>query len=126
MDKLTFKPNSINYSPNEVKLSPSQSESFSAIDKEKLKKDTVELTQNTVKENFIFRILRDTFGIKDPKKCLNSIFLTAVATIGVATLGNKSVKFMANMGLKVDDFLLKNKTYTTLNIIISLVIGQVN
>ena len=66
---------------NNQQLSPAieqrvqSQENFGAVDREKLKQDTVEIAKNTqerVKENFVFRILKNTFGIEDPKKFLIS------------------------------------------------------
>ena len=89
-------------------------ENFTAIDKEKLKQDTVELTQNTVKENFIFKTLRNTFGVKDPKKFLTSLGLTAITVVGFAVGGNATIKKMTKAGLKVDDILKGNKLYNSI------------
>lgn len=113
MDKLSFG----NLTTNTQNISPQMQqrlesgENFTAIDKEKLKQDTVEITQNAVEENFIFKILRNTFGVKDPKKFLTSIGLTTVTVIGFATAGNMSVKKMSQLGLDVDKFLKNNDLY---------------
>lgn len=87
-------------------------ENFGAIDKEKLKQDTVELTTKAseqVKDNFIFRALKN-IGVEDPKKTLKSIAYTALTVITVATLGNKFSNKFADLGLKVDD-LTKNSKF---------------
>ena len=91
-------------------------ENFGAIDTQKIKEDTVEITQNAVKENFIFKIMRNVFGVKDPKKTLTSIGLTAVTVVAFATLGNKSIKKMSQMGLDVDKFLQNRKDFELTNI----------
>ena len=113
MSKISFG----NLTTNAQSVSPQiqarldSGENFTAIDKEKLKQDTVEITQNAVKENFVFKVLRDTFGIKDPKKFLTSLGLTTITVIGFATAGNMSIKKMSKMGLDVDKFLLNNDLY---------------
>ena len=87
---------------------------FSAIDKDKIKQDTVELAQQgheAVKENWIFSTLRNVFHIKDPKKFLTSLGLTLATVVGLAYIGNKSVNKMTDLGQKVDDFLVDNKFY---------------
>jgi len=89
-------------------------ENFTAIDTEKLKQDTVELTskaQNAVKENFIFRALRN-IGVEDPKKTLKSIAYTAITVVGVAAFGNKFSNKFADLGLKVDDLVKKSNFLT--------------
>jgi len=116
MDKLSFG----NLTTNTQNISPQMQqrlesgENFTAIDKEKLKQDTVEITQNAVKENFVFKILRNTFGVKDPKKFLTSLGLTTVTVIGFATAGNMSVKKMTQLGLNVDEILGKNGLYQSI------------
>ena len=65
MDKLSFG----NLTTNTQNISPQMQqrlesgENFTAIDKEKLKQDTVEITQNAVKENFVFKISSSSFLI---------------------------------------------------------------
>ena len=106
-----------NVNPNMQSISPEMQkriesgENFGAIDTQKIKEDTVEITQHAVKENFIFKIMRNVFGVKDPKKTLTSIGLTAVTVVAFATLGNKSIKKMSQMGLDVDKFLQNNDLY---------------
>ncbi len=87
---------------------------FSAIDKEKIKQDTLEIAQQgheAVKENWIFSTLRNVFHIEDPKKFLTSLGLTLGTVVGLAYLGNKSVNKMADLGLKVDDMLANSSIY---------------
>lgn len=113
MSKISFgnlTTNTQNISP-QVQQRLESGENFTAIDKEKLKQDTVEITQHAVKENFIFKVLRDAFGIKDPKKFLTSLGLTTITVIGFATAGNMSIKKMSQMGLDVDKFLKNNDLY---------------
>ena len=67
---------------------------FSAVDKDKIKQDAVELAQQghqAIKENWIFSTLRNVFHIEDPKKFLTSLGLTLATVIGLAYIGNKSV-----------------------------------
>ncbi len=106
-----------NLTTNNQQLSPElqkrieSQENFTAIDKEKLKQDTVELTakaQEKVKDNFIFRILRN-LGVEDPKKFLISVGLTFATIVGFAFLGNKSSNFTAKLGTMVDEWLKKPK-----------------
>ena len=121
MNRISFGNNSANIqtiSP-EMQKRIDSGENFGAIDKQKLAQDTVQIAQTTVKENFIFRILRNTFGVKDPKKFLISAGATLAATVGLAFIGNKSVKFMADLGLKFDNKFIQTdffkKTNTMLN-----------
>ena len=96
--------------PPEMEKRIQSQENFTAIDKEKLKQDTVELTnkaQESVKENFIFRTMRNIFGIKEPKKFLISLGLTAVTALGFARLGNKYNKQIIEFSQKVDDYVQK-------------------
>ena len=91
---------------------------FSAIDKEKIKQDTLEIAQQgheAVKENWVFSTLRNVFHIEDPKKFLTSLGLTLGTVVGLAYLGNKSVGKMADLGLKVDDMLANNKLYQSMS-----------
>lgn len=76
-------------------------ENFTALDAEKLKQDTVELSNKAkkeVKENWIFSVLRNTFGIENPKKTLTSIGLTLATVIGCLFLGNKLSNPTAKLG----------------------------
>ncbi len=87
---------------------------FSAVDKDKIKQDAVELAQQghqAIKENWIFSTLRNVFHIEDPKKFLTSLGLTLATVVGLAYIGNKSVNKMADLGQKVDDILAGNKLY---------------
>jgi hypothetical protein len=88
-------------------------ENFTAIDKEKLKQDTVEITnkaKENAKENFIFRGLRN-FGINDPKKFLISCGLTLATIVGFATLGKKTLNKMTTTGINIDEKLAQNDFY---------------
>ena len=81
-------------------------ESFGAIDTEKLKQDTVEIAskaQTQVEENFIFKTLRNVFGVQDPKKFLFSVGLTIATTLGFAALGNKFNKQIIKFSQDVID-----------------------
>ena len=91
--------------PSEAQKRLQSEENFGAIDTQKLKQDTVDLTKKTVKENFVFRTLRNVFGVEDPKKFLISLGLTAVSIAGFSALGNKFNKQIINFSSKVDDFI---------------------
>lgn len=87
---------------------------FSAVDKDKIKQDAVEIAQQgheAVKENWIVSTMKNVFHIEDPKKFITSLGLTLATVAGLAFLGNKSVNKMADLGIKVDDFLANNKLY---------------
>ena len=86
-------------------------ENFTAVDTEKLKQDTVELASKAteqVKDNFVFRILRN-LGVEDPKKFVKSVIYTIIAVAGVAILGNKMSNKFADLGLKCDEILQSDK-----------------
>ena len=88
-------------------------ENFGAIDKEKLKQDTIEIAKNAhehVEDNFIFRILKNTFGIEDPKKFLVSAGLLVGTVFSFAALGNKFNKQIIEFSQNIDDIISKNKT----------------
>lgn len=100
---------------------PASSQEFGAIDKAKLQQDAVEISSKAkdkateeVKENFIFRTLRNTFHVEDPKKFLVSLGLTVGTVVGGAVLGNRLSNSTANLGNKVDKFLEGNKTYNAI------------
>lgn len=95
-----------NVSPEVLKKINSD-ESFTALDTEKLKQDTVEIAakaKEQARENFVFRIMRN-LGVKEPKKFLISVGCTAATMVGFAVLGNKMSSKFAKLGLKVDDTL---------------------
>ncbi len=98
-----------------------QQPEFGALDKAKLEADAVQIagktkekTKEQVKENFIFRTLRNTFGVEDPKKLFTSLGLTVATVVGLAVFGNKMSNPTANLGNKVDKFLENNKAYKTI------------
>ena len=112
--------NTINFTNNiqsnslssEVNRRLENKENFTALDKEQLKQDTINLAKNTheqVKDNFIFRILRNTFGVEDPKKFLISAGLTIITTLSFAALGNKFNKQIIGFSHKIDDFIGNNQ-----------------
>ncbi len=116
MDKISFKnnviPNQTNQTP-EIQQRMQSQENFGAVDREKLKQDTVELANKTkagAKENFIFRGLKN-FGVEDPKKFLVSCGLTLATIVGFATLGKKSLKTMTNAGINIDEKLANSNIY---------------
>ncbi len=107
MENISSVQNSYQVSP-ELQKKIGNQENFAALDKEKLKQDTVDIKNKTIEnanENWIFRKLKD-FGVEDPKKLLKSIAYTVLTVVGVATLGNKLSTPSAKLGEKVDDFLL--------------------
>lgn len=117
MEKLQFKTNNINFTQNANSPATSQ-ENFTALDKEKIKQDTVELTNQAkeqVKENWVFRVMRNTFGVEDPKKTLTSLALTLSTVVGLAVLGNKSAHKMTELGFKVDEKLANSKIYKSIS-----------
>ena len=82
-------------------------ENFTAIDTQKLKQDTVELTKKAGKENFIFKIMR-SFGVEDPKKTLKALGMTLLTVVVSALIGNKTSNLTAKLGLSADDLLKKD------------------
>lgn len=86
-------------------------ENFTAIDTDKLKQDTVELAnkagekaKENVKDNFVFRILKN-LGVEEPKKFLKSVAYTTITIAGIAIFGNKMSNKFADLGLKCDELL---------------------
>lgn len=105
--------NTQNVSPEVLKKVQSE-ESFGSLDKDKLKQDTVEISKKAeeqVKENFVFKILRNTFGVKNPKQFLISAGLTIGTIVSFTIFGTKFNKKFTNLGLKIDDKLDNSKTY---------------
>ena len=105
---------------NNQQLSPTieqrvqSQENFGAVDREKLKQDTVEIAKNTherVKENFVFRILKNTFGIEDPKKFLISAGLMIGTVLSFATLGNKFNKQIIAFSQNIDKKILNSEFF---------------
>ncbi|MBQ9245337.1 hypothetical protein IJ182_03620 [bacterium] len=106
----------------------SQQGNFGAIDTEKLKQDTVEVAQKTeeqVKENWFFRTLRNTFGVKDPKKFTISAALTIATVVGLAAIGNKMADPTAEFGVGVDEKLKANKLFSGISNIAKKVTGGI-
>lgn len=96
--------------PELLKRAESQ-ENFTALNKEKLKQDTVEIAskasekaKENVKDNFIFRILKN-LGVEEPKKFLKSLAYTTITIVGIAVFGNKMSNKFADWGLKCDEIL---------------------
>ena len=82
-------------------------ENFTAIDKEKLKQDTVEIASKAgeqVKDNFIIKALK-SIGVEDPKKTLKSVAYTILTMTGVAILGNRLSNKTADLGIYIDKVL---------------------
>ena len=85
-------------------------ENFTALDKQKISQDMLELSEKAPKdmqESWLFRIMRNTFGIKEPKKVLKAIGLTIGTVIGLGFIGNKLSLPTDKLGNTIDDFLLK-------------------
>ena len=94
------------YNPQQNEQNPNN---FGAIDINTISQDTAQITQKAgeqIKENWFFRMLRNTFGVKDPKKTTISIALTIATVVGCAFLGNKLSDKTADLGLKVDEKIL--------------------
>ncbi len=111
MEALNFRNNYVQNSQDSVQKRLESEENFTALDKEKLKQDTLELTnkaKENANENFVFKTLRN-FGVNDPKKFLKSLAMSIGAVIGVAILGNKLTKPAAKLGYKIDDVLTSDK-----------------
>ncbi len=97
------------YNPQQTEQNPNN---FGAIDINAISQDTAQLTQKAgeqIKENWFFKMLRKTFGVKDPKKTTISIALTVATVVGCAILGNKLSDKTADLGLKVDEKILGKK-----------------
>ena len=110
MEAISFGNNNIQSQPENIKKRLESNENFTALDTEKLKQDTVELTnkaKENANENIISKTLRN-FGVKDPKKFLKSLALSIGTVIGVAILGNKLTKPAAELGYKIDNVLTSN------------------
>ena len=116
MNQISFSQNSYNNKVTpELQKRMDSEEQFGAIDKEKLKQGSIDLAKNTVKDNWATKILRDTFGIEDPKKTFKSIVFTLISVTLLAVIGNKAANPTAKLGLKVDDFLKNNKIYKNIS-----------
>ena len=79
-------------------------ENFTALDKEKFKQDTVEITskaQKEVKDNAFIRALKN-LGVEDPKKFLKSLAMTLATVGGLMFLGNKLSTKSIKLGNSVD------------------------
>ena len=115
MEGLTFRNNYIQNQPENIHKRLESSENFTALDTDKLKQDTVEFASKTAedaKDNFFTRTMKG-LGISNPKRFFISLGLTLATVVGLAILGNKSSNKMAELGQKVDDFLLNNKLYSS-------------
>ena len=107
MEAINFRNNYIQSQPDDIKKRLESNENFTALDTEKLKQDTLELTnkaKENANENFIFKTLRN-FGVNDPKKFLKSVAMSIGAVIGVAILGNKLTNPARKLGHSIDKFL---------------------
>lgn len=101
-----------NLSP-ELKKKFETQENFTAIDKEQLKQDSVELAnkaKDNAKENFIFKTMRN-LGVEDPKKFIKSVGLTILTVVGVAFIGNKTAGKTIDLGINIDKFLLEGNNF---------------
>ena len=80
---------------------------FTALDTEKLKKDSVELAnkaKENANENFIFKTLRN-IGVENPQKTLKSLAYSVAAVVIVAILGNKLTMPANKLGDGIDKVL---------------------
>ncbi len=86
---------------------------FTALDTEKLKKDSVELAnkaKENANENFIFKTLRN-IGVKEPKKTLKSLAYSVITVVAVAILGNKLTMPANKLGDGIDKVLTGNNIF---------------
>ena len=107
MEALTFRNNYIQNQSSKVKQRYESEENFTALDKEKLKQDTVEIAsraKDNANDNFVFRTLRN-FGVDDPKKFLKSVGLSVLTVILVAITCNKASNPARKLGHSIDNFL---------------------
>lgn len=113
MNNISF--GNLTYQNTQKKLqNPASQQEFGSLDKAKLQQDAVELSSKAkeeVKENFVYRTLRNTFHVEDPKKFLISLGLTLGTVVGGAYVGNRLSNSTATLGNKVDKFLENNKAY---------------
>lgn len=96
----------------------SSQNNFGALNSQQLKADTVHIAKKAekeVKENWLFSMMRNTFGVENPKKTLTSISLAILTTMGLAYLGNRFSNKTAELGIAVDEKLLGNKYYTAVS-----------
>ncbi len=117
MNTINFKNNiqSNSLSP-EVQKRFEDKENFTAVDKEKLKQDVVEIKEKTrehAKENFISQIAKN-LGPKNKKKFFISLAATLATVAGLAVLGNKSSTKMAELGINVDNMLKNQKWFKSI------------
>ncbi len=117
MNAINFKNNIQLNSPNpEVKKRLEDKENFTAIDKEKLKQDVAEFqekAQDHAKENFVSQTTKN-LKPKNTKKFIISLAATLATVVGLAVIGNKSSNKMAELGIRVDDFLKNQKWFNSL------------
>jgi len=92
------------FSSEELKKRMDSQENFGAIDAQKIKKDTAEFAQKQVKENWLFKIMRNSFGVEDPKKFLISLAGTVTSVALFAWFGNKFAFKSIDVGSSVDKF----------------------
>lgn len=117
MNTINFKNNiqSNSLSP-EVQKRLEDKENFTAVDKEKLKQDVVEIKEKTrehAEENFVSQTVKN-LGPKNKKKFFISLAATLATVAGLAVLGNKSSTKMAELGIKVDNMLKNQKWFNSI------------
>lgn len=91
----------------DVQNKTNNQENFTALDREKLKQDSIEIankTKENANDNIIFRVLRN-IGVKDPKKTLKSLGMSILTIIGVMFVCNKITTPAAKLGNYIDDIL---------------------
>ncbi len=99
--------NTQNINPELRKRLDENQENYTALDKEQIKGDAVQLAnkaKENLQENFAFRFLRG-IGVKNPKK-FTSITLAIATVIGMAFAGNKLAAPSAKLGEAIDGVLL--------------------
>ena len=118
MTKINFKANTPEYY-QELKLqqqNQKKQENFTAIDKEQLKQDAVELggkAQQAVKDNWFVEKLK-AFGIEDPKKKMKSILYTVLTIAALYAFGNCTINFFTKSGNKFENLFKDKKWFTGL------------
>ncbi len=117
MDNVSFKSsNTNNINSPQIQQRLDSKENFTALDKEKLKQDTAEFASKEIekeKNGFFGRMIRN-INPNGVKKFLTALGLTLGTVFFGAALANKSSNKMAQLGLKIDDLLLNNKTYQSI------------
>ncbi len=94
-------------------------QNFGAIDTERIKQDTVELTNKATEQakgNGFVRAVKNIFGGRGFKRFMTSLGLTLGTVVGLAVLGNSkiSVHKLPEIGIKVGEALDNNGLYKSI------------